>query len=107
MVRQTKLEEVTKARMVDCWFSVHVEGVQEPVYVSEVVERNMNPDFRFFDLKSYGASVTRQDELMVKVWARTEKSERWVLLTKLQACLGSLQFLGKTVSSQCFVDSGV
>ena len=97
-VRQKKLEDVTKARTADCWFSVHVDRVQEPVYVSEVIERTMNPNFRFFDLNTYGAGVTRQDELMIKLWARTEGSEHWILLTRLKACLGILQFLGKTVS---------
>ena len=97
MARQTKLEGVTKVRMADCWFSVHVEGPQEPIYISEIVQKSMNPGFRYFDLETYGAGVTRQDELVVKVWAKTEASEDWILLSRLKACLGSLQFIGKSV----------
>ena len=97
MERQMKLEDVTRVRMADCWFSVHLEGLQEPIYISEIVRKSMNPGFRFFDLDIYGAGVTRQDELVIKVWARMEASEDWVLLTRLKACLGSLQFIGKSV----------
>ena len=97
MARQMKLEDVTKVRMADSWFSVHVEGLQEPIYISEIIWRSMNPGFRHFDLDAHGAGVTRQDELVVKIWARTEASKDWVLLIRLKACLGSLQFIGKSV----------
>lgn len=67
--------------------------------MSEVIEKSMNPTFRFFDLNTYGPLVTRQDELTVKYWARTESMEDYVLLVELRANLGSLQFIGKTLES--------
>lgn len=83
--------------MADTWFSLHVDGVKEPVYVSEVVEKSMNPSFRFFDLNTYGAFVTRQDELVVKFWAKTENMAGYFLLIELHVNLRSLHFIGKTV----------
>jgi hypothetical protein len=40
-VRQKKLEDVIGARMGDSFFSLHVEGEDEPVYISEVVSQAM------------------------------------------------------------------
>ena len=71
--------------------------MDEPVYVSEIVEKAMNASFRFFDLNVYGPAVTRLDELTVKYWAKTENMDQYVLLVELQLCLRSLQFIGKTV----------
>ena len=83
--------------MADNWFSLHVDGVREPVYVSEVVEKSMNPSFRFFDLNTYGAFVTRRDELVMKYWAKTEGMTGYSLLIELHVNLRSLHFIGKTV----------
>ena len=96
-VRQTKLEDVARERMADTWFSLHCSGMNEPIYVSEVIEKAMNPSFRFFDLNVYGPAVTRLDELTIKYWAKTENMDRYVLLVELQLCLRSLQFIGKSV----------
>lgn len=96
-VRQKKLEDVTGGRMADTWFSLHCTGVEEPVYVSETVERAMNPDFRFFDLHEWGPLVTRVDEVTVKFWAKTEPMNDYQLLIELDLHLGSLQFIGKSV----------
>lgn len=96
-VRQHKLEDVVKARMADTWFSLHCAGSEEPIYVSEVIEKAMNPSFRFFDLNIYGPSVTRLDELTIKYWARTENMQDYIMLVELQLCLRSLQFIGKSV----------
>lgn len=95
--RQKKLEDVTRGRMADAWFSLHDVDILEPLYVSEVAYKAMNPDFRFFDLNTYGPSVNRRDELIVKVWAQTENMEDYILLIELKAHLRSLQFIGKTV----------
>ena len=40
-MRQKKLEDVIGARMGDSFFSLHVEGEDEPVYISEVVSQAM------------------------------------------------------------------
>ena len=83
--------------MANTWFSLHCSGIDEPIYVSEVIEKAMNASFRFFDLNVYGPAVTRRDELTLKYWARTEDMDQYVLLVELQLCLRSLQFIGKSV----------
>lgn len=83
--------------MADTWFSIHCSNASEPIYVSEVIGKAMNPSFRFFDLNIYGPSVTRLEELTVKYWAKTENMGTYTLLVDLQVCLRSLQFIGKTV----------
>ena len=96
-VRHKKLENVAAERLADTWFSLHCSGIEEPVYISEIVERAMNPSFRFFDLNTYGPRVTRSDELTIKYWARTANSAEYFLLIELQVYLRSLQFIGKSV----------
>ncbi|PWY77589.1 UV radiation resistance protein [Aspergillus eucalypticola CBS 122712] len=97
--RQVKLEEITSSRMADTWFSIHCDGVDEPVYVSEVVEHATNPSFRAFDLNICGPAIARRDQVTVKVWARTAAMEEYLLLVELQLCLQSLQFLGKSLDN--------
>ena len=96
--RQKKLEDVVAEKLADTFFSLHCAGIEEPIYVSEAVESAMNPDFRSFDLNTYGPWVTRRDELTVKYWAKTRKSAGYFLLVELQLHLRSLQFIGKSVS---------
>lgn len=85
--------------MADTWFSLHCSGLEDPIYVSEIIEKAMNPSFRDFDLNIYGPSITRQDELTIKFWAKTEKTSKYTLLVELQLCLRSLQFIGKSLDS--------
>jgi len=95
--RQKKLEDITDSRMADTFFSLHVDGQDEPVYISEVAERAMNPNFRFFDLASCGPSVTRLDKLTVRVWAKNETTRSWQYLLDFTLQLRSLQFIGKAL----------
>ncbi|PYH43778.1 putative UV radiation resistance protein (UVRAG) [Aspergillus saccharolyticus JOP 1030-1] len=97
--RQTKLEEITSSRMADTWFSLHCDGIEEPVYISEPVEHATNPSFRSFDLNMCGPSVSRRDHLVVKLWAKTRAMGDYVLLVELRLCLQSLQFLGKSLDT--------
>ena len=83
--------------MADVWFSLHVEDVEEPIYVSEVIERTMNPSFQFFDLKTYGAYITRRDELVIKIWAHNQTANDYQLLLEISVNLRSLCFISKTV----------
>ncbi|KAL8948523.1 MAG: hypothetical protein Q9222_005291 [Ikaeria aurantiellina] len=98
-IRQQKLEDVAGSNLADTWFSLHCDGVSEPVYVSEVVERSMNFNFRFFDLNTYGPWVTRRDKLTVKLWARATSTDQYALILELQLHLRSLQFIGKSIES--------
>ena len=99
MTRQMKLEDITHGRMADTFFSLHVGGQQDPIYISEVVDRAMNPNFRFFDLGSCGPGVTRLDTLGVKVWARNENMQDWQYLVEFNVQLRMLQFIGKTLGN--------
>lgn len=97
--RQVNLEDITKSRMADSWFSVHCEGVENPVYVSEVIENATNPSFRSFDLHMCGSLILRLDQLTLKLWAKPTAEAEYVLLVELQLHLRSLQFLGKSLDS--------
>lgn len=79
------------SRMADTFFSLHVEGLDEPIYISEVVEKAMNPTYRDFDLSTLGPGTTRLDKVVVKVWV---KREEFVCLIEEEVQLGSLQFIG-------------
>ena len=83
--------------MANTWFSLHCSSVSDPIYLSEVIEKAMNPSFRFFDLNVYGPAVTRLDELTIKYWAKTENMQDYILLVELQLFLRALQFIGKSV----------
>ena len=90
--RQKKLEDVTDSRMADTFFSLHCASQEDPIYISEVVEKAMNPTFRFFDLSTFGPATTRLDIVTIKVWV---KRQDFVLLIEEQVNLQSLQFIGK------------
>ena len=85
--------------MVDTFFSLHCPGIEEPVYISEVVDRAMNPNFRFFQLLTSGPAVTRQDECTVNVWAKTESAAEYSLLVDIGVHLRSLQYIGKSLDN--------
>ncbi|OCL04285.1 UV radiation resistance-associated gene protein [Glonium stellatum] len=97
--RQKKLEDATGGRMADTFFSLHVANQNEPIYISEVVEKAMNPNFRFFNLNPCGPGVTRLDKLTVKVWARNEYLKDWQYLIEFTVQLRALQFVGKALEN--------
>lgn len=97
--RQQKLEDVALDRLVDTWFSLHHEELNDPIYISEVMERSMNPSFSFFDLNGIPASVARSDELDIKIWTRNAQSDGYKMLLDLSANLRSLQFIGKSLDN--------
>lgn len=97
--RQQKLEDTVGKRTADVFFTLHVQGLQDPIHVSEVAEKTMNPTFRFFDLSTSGAYVTRALQLQIKVWARNDQSRDFQYLLELEVALNDLRFLGKTLES--------
>ena len=98
-MRQSKLEDIVVNRLADTWVSAHCAGVLDPVYISEVVERSMNPSFAFFDLDNSGPQISRSDECTVRVWARPSKTENYTLLVELELNLRSLQFVGRNLEN--------
>jgi hypothetical protein len=99
LARQKKLEDIISTRMVDVFFSLHVAGLQEPIYVSEVFKKVMNPDFRFFNLGECGPSISRLENLIVKVWAKNDTMDDYKFLIEMDLSLRSLQFIGKTMAN--------
>lgn len=97
--RQDKLQDLTAHRLIDSWFSIHMEGIQEPIYISEVMDRSMNPSFAFFDLDTLGPAVARSDECMLRVWAKGVEAREYIVLVQLKVNLRSLQFVGKSLDS--------
>ncbi|KAA8652694.1 hypothetical protein EYZ11_007969 [Aspergillus tanneri] len=97
--RQIKLGDITRSRMADTWFSIHCDGHETPVYVSEVVKNATNPSFRSFDLNMCGPLVSRLDQLTIKLWAKSAAMVDYLLLVELQLHLQSLQFLGKSLDT--------
>ena len=89
--RQKKLEDVIDSRMADTFFSLHCKGQEDPIYISEVVEKAMNPTFRFFDLSRLGPAITRLDTVIIKVWV---KRQDFVPLIEEEVNLQSLNFIG-------------
>jgi hypothetical protein len=94
-----KLEDITRSRMATSWFSIHCDGVDEPVYVSEVAENAVNPNFRAFDLNPCGPLVSRKDHLTLKLWVKTAAMADYTELVELNLHLQSLQFLGASLDS--------
>ncbi|KAL1302370.1 hypothetical protein AAFC00_002773 [Neodothiora populina] len=98
--RQRKLEDVSASRMADLFFSLHIAGLEEPpIYVSEVIEKAMNPNFNHIDLGDCPPSITRLDTLIVRFWAKTGRQDKYNLLIDMTLSLRSLQFLGKSLAS--------
>lgn len=97
--RQSQLEDMVVNRLADTWVSIHCPGVLEPIYVSEVIERSMNPSFAFFDLDNSGPQISRSDACTIRLWARASKTEDYCLLVELDLNLRSLQFIGRNLEN--------
>lgn len=92
MIRQRQLEDTVESRAADVFFSLHCDGEEDPIYISEVGERAINFNFRFFDLSRNGPSVTRLSQLKIRIWAKLRMS--WSLLLSQDIDLRSLHYLG-------------
>ena len=90
-LRQKKLEDVIDGRMADTFFTLHCAAQDDPIYISEVVEKAMNPTYRHFDLSGFGPATTRLDTVTVTIWV---KRQDYVPLVEQEINLQSLQFLG-------------
>ncbi|KAL9076860.1 MAG: hypothetical protein Q9157_003527 [Trypethelium eluteriae] len=97
--RQKKLEEVASGRLVDSFFSLHVGNLEEPLYVSEVVDKAMNPNFRLFDLSGCNPDIIRHHELTVRVWAKSENMQGYHFLIDWTVEFSRLQYVGKAIET--------
>lgn len=97
--RQQKLEALEVNRLLTSWFSIHHGTDKEPIYISEVIEHSMNPSFSLFDLDSALADMTRSDEFVLRVWAKNELADEYLILVEISVNLRSLQFLGRSLEN--------
>ena len=97
--RPQKVEDVAANRLADSWFSIHCQNIPDPVYISEVMDKSMNPSFRFFDLNALGPYVGRLSALRLKLWAKNSKMEEYTMLIDIELNLTSLQFIGKVLET--------
>ncbi|KAI1328964.1 putative UV radiation resistance protein [Xylariaceae sp. FL0255] len=92
VTRQKQLEYSVESRAADVFFSLHCEGEEDPIYISETGHRSMNFNFRFFDLSHTDPSVTRLSRVQIRIWAKRQTT--WSLLLSQDIDLRSLQYLG-------------
>ena len=67
-----------------------------PIYVSELKEKSMNPDFKFFSLADF-RRFSREDAVVIRIWSMSGASGISTLLVEAEVYLPSLIRIGKTV----------
>ncbi|KAK6850059.1 hypothetical protein PG995_013892 [Apiospora arundinis] len=98
VTRQKQLELAIESRAADVFFSLHVQGVDNPVYISEVGMRSTNFDFSFFELSQADPHISRSSQVTVKVWA--QRRGEWLFLSEELVDLRQLNFIGTLVNHQ-------
>lgn len=98
--REKMLEDAVAERRLDSFFSLHElgQGNSRPFYISEVKEKFMNPDFKFFDPHDFAPQVSRADGMTVKVFAKFAGSKYYYLLLESDVHTSTLVRVGRTVS---------
>ncbi|PTB40794.1 hypothetical protein M441DRAFT_140503 [Trichoderma asperellum CBS 433.97] len=99
-LKHKRLKELLDDTLGDAFFSLHVNGIEEPVYVSETRERSANFNFQFFELASQGSLVSRSCQFVIRVWARRQKQATWTFLLEELVDLRELKFIGTLLDRQ-------
>ncbi|KAH6959269.1 hypothetical protein DER45DRAFT_257302 [Fusarium avenaceum] len=94
LARQKKLETLLEESAGDVFYSLHVDGNDDPVYVSEVRERATSFNFKFFSLENCASAISRCYSLVIRIWARRPKAETWTFLLDETIDLRRLNFIG-------------
>jgi hypothetical protein len=94
-----RLENLAKERLLDVFFSLHIKGDADPAYVSETMEKTMNPNFSTFNLFDVDLGATRNSVFTIKVWAKPLSHKSFALLVEAEIHLRWLQFIGKKLES--------
>ncbi|KAI3397188.1 hypothetical protein diail_11162 [Diaporthe ilicicola] len=98
VTRQKRLELTIDSRVADAFFTLHTEEEEEPIYISETVERSVNFDFRFFELSpSVCSPALRSSQVTIKFWAKRHGT--WSLHLEELVDLRTLNFLGSTIGT--------
>ncbi|KAK5652316.1 hypothetical protein OQA88_10666 [Cercophora sp. LCS_1] len=98
VTRQKQIENTFDSKLADAFFTLHVEGAEEPVYISEIAERatarclSSNFNFQFFELSDHDSPILQSPQVTIKVW--TKKQATWSLLLVDHVDLRALNWLG-------------
>ncbi|KAK4223557.1 putative UV radiation resistance-associated gene protein, partial [Podospora fimiseda] len=92
LTRQKKLEDTFDSKLANAFFSLHVEGEEEPVYISEVADRATNFNFGFFELFDLPSPITQTPRVTIKLW--TKRRDVWGLFLVDDVDLRALNWLG-------------
>ncbi|KAG4306294.1 hypothetical protein PORY_000282 [Pneumocystis oryctolagi] len=95
--RLMRLDNALKAHLVDTFFTLHVNNIERPLYISEIVTKTMNPDFLSFDLSTLKASFNRLSSFTICIWISNGGPFR--LLLKQLTHLESLNYIGENLYS--------
>ncbi|KAJ2897425.1 UV radiation resistance protein and autophagy-related subunit 14-domain-containing protein [Zalerion maritima] len=95
--RQQKLEKTIENRVADVIFSVHTDVEEDPIYISETIEKATNFNFQIFDLTLLNPLISRLNYVVIKVWA---KRHDWCLLLEESLQLSDLNFVGPIHNQQ-------
>lgn len=98
-IRQRRLEEDAQARMMDVFFSLHVDGEDDPIYVSETIPETMNPTFGTFSLVDQPANITRRDKVTIKIWIKGEESTETSLHIEYEINMAYLEYIGQSLDT--------
>ncbi|KAI0015489.1 putative UV radiation resistance protein [Xylariomycetidae sp. FL0641] len=91
VTRQKQLEYTVESRAADVFFTLHCQGEEDPVYISEVGDRSINFNFRFFDLSETGPPIRRSSQFRIKIWAKRQLV--WILLLTQDIDLRALNYV--------------
>ncbi|KOS21668.1 UV radiation resistance-associated protein [Escovopsis weberi] len=91
--RQARLESLVDDIVGDVFFSLHVDSLEEPIYISEVRERSTNFNFQFFDFADQASLISRSCRVTVRLWAKRPGS-LWIFLLEELIDLRELNFIG-------------
>ncbi|MCJ1388139.1 hypothetical protein MMC18_000984 [Xylographa bjoerkii] len=97
-IRQKKLEDVIVDKLPETFVAIYPVGSNSPIYISETITKSMNPDFGFVDMSTQEPWVTRLDEVVINVWAKTDNMSCYGHLVQASIHLSSLQWLGKSLT---------
>ncbi|KAG7432772.1 UV radiation resistance associated protein [Fusarium oxysporum f. sp. raphani] len=94
VARQKNLETLYEEAVGDVFYSLHVDGDAEPVYISEVRERATSFNFKFFSLENCASAISRCHSMILRIWARRPKADSWIFLLEETIDLRRLNFIG-------------
>lgn len=97
--RHDRMQESIMRHTADTFFSIRSADHKQPIYVSELVEGVMNPEFRSFNLQATSPMVARQQCFDLDFFSRHNSDSNWTYLLHLSIDLTSLICIGKSLEN--------